>query len=208
MLGDAERYESRWSEEIRVMFRPRRTYQRLARSAKAKPALWLAVRRPLRFLFIIGGFVALSSAGRLYLPHIWWTMFFWSFLPVLQIAGLLLSHRLVAPRTCRAVAIDLYFAGQGPWLLLFVLLAGLCLFAPSVYAAFLALLRTGVLPGAILATIGWSTILTWLFFRHGLGLGKVRSLAGLSVLYGVYGGAMIGYFAAANQIQPLLAGGG
>jgi hypothetical protein len=196
-----------WSDEVRVMLRPFRVYPALAEELADARGWRLALRRPVRWLLVIGAFVSLSSAGRLVALHVASGFVFWSFFPLLQCVGVLVALAVVARERPRAAALDLYFAGQAPWLLFFVVLAGVCLFAPRVYDTFQLLLRTGILPGLFIVTLVWSTLLTWAFFRHGLGLSRRRAWLGFSVLEAVYGGSLVGYFLATTQLQPLLWGG-
>jgi hypothetical protein len=190
------------------MLRPFRGYSRLAQELQGEPLGWrLAVRRPVRWLLVIGAFVSLTSAGRLVALHVASGFVFWSFFPLLQTAGVLAMLALVARGRPRAASLDLYFAGQAPWLLFFVTLTGVCLFAPRVYDAFRWLLGTGVLPGLFVLTLLWSTLLTWAFLRRGLGLGRARATLGFVVLEAVYGGSLLAWFLATDQLQPLLLGG-
>src|SRR6202012_4284608 len=134
------------------------------------------LRRALFFLFGPGSFVSLTAAGRLVAFHVFSTMAFWSFVPLVQAAVFVVALRLVrAPRRPPAHGLDLYFAGHGPWLMFFMLVAGVCLLAPDVYAAMTWLLRSYVLPGLMLVTIGWSGVLTYACFRAGLGLPRRRA---------------------------------
>src|SRR5207244_4068626 len=79
--------------------------------------------------------------------------------------------------------VDLFFAGQGPWLLFFIGIAGVCLFATNVWTALLTLLSTGVLPIYFLLTIAWSVWLTFAFFRGGLGFSPARAAIGCLLFY-------------------------
>ena len=60
-------------------------------------------------------------------------------------------------------------------LLFFLALPAICLFSPDVYGTMTALLRTGALPLTLLATIAWGVMITWAFFREGLGLSRRRA---------------------------------
>lgn len=189
------------------MFRPRATYARLRREGPDGAPLALLVRRPLFLLIVMGAFVSFSSAGRLTAVHLMGTLVFWSFVSVLQmIAVALITATMTKTGGSVARAVDLFFVGQGPWLLFFTLLAGVCLFAPDVYGSFVWLLSTGVLPGAFLVTFAWGALLTWFFLRRGLEMGVLRALAGGAMYFLLYGGAIVGYFALTNQIQPLVLG--
>ena len=63
-------------------------------------------------------------------------MVFWSFVPLVQAAVFAAALSLAALRSQRpkiAPALALYFTGHGPWMVLFWILAGVCLLAPHVY---------------------------------------------------------------------------
>ena len=47
---------------------------------------------------LLGGFVSLTSAGRLVASHIVFTTVFWGFLPLLQMAAVAAAVRAAAPR--------------------------------------------------------------------------------------------------------------
>lgn len=195
-----------WSDDALVMVRPFRAYAALAAAPDDRPARTLATR-VLLFLLVLGGFVSLLSAGRLVAFHVASTMVFWSFVPAVQIAVFTAVLRLTGPRSPRlglAHALGLYFTGHGPWLLFLLLVAGMCLFAPDVYATFTWLLGHGVLPGLMIGTIAWSMLLTYACFRAGLGLARGRAAASTVLFYLGFSSTIVGYYLAMNQIQPQL----
>lgn len=194
-----------WSDDARVMIRPFRVYHELAEASPA-PGVRAAIERAIFLLFVIGAFVSFTAAGRLVAFHVASTMVFWSFVPVIQAVVFALVLRLLAPRAPVSRALALYFTGHGPWLLFLTALAGGCLFAPDVYAAFAALLRTGVLTGLLLGTWIWSGVLTFACFRAGLGLARGRAGLATALFYAGYVAAIVSYYLLMNAIQPQIGG--
>ncbi len=195
-----------WSDDAHVMARPFRAYADLAGAPDGGAARALAVRVAL-VLLVLGGVVSLLSAGRLVAFHVASTMVFWSFVPAVQAAVFAAVLRTCSPRDRRpplAPALALYFTGHGPWLLFLLLIAGVCLFAPDVYATLSWLLGHYVLPALFLATIAWSGVLTFACFRAGLGWTRGRAGAATALFYGGFSGVIVGYYLAMNQIQPQL----
>lgn len=193
-----------WSDEARVMVRPFRAYADLAAAGDDR-AVTTAAARALFFLFVCGAFVSLITAGRLVAFHVVSTMVFWSFIPVVQAAVFLVTLRLVVPEKPRdASSLALYFAGHGPWMLFFVLIAGACLFAPDVSRTLTWMLQKGILPLLFLGTIVWSAVLTYACFRAALALPRARAARATAVFYAAFTVVIIGYYLAMNEIQPQL----
>jgi hypothetical protein len=192
-----------WSEDARLLRRPFLTYGELAADDDDRP-LRTAIGRALLLLFVIGAFVSFTSAGRLVAFHLVGTMIFWSFLPLIQGAVFAATARLLAPRFGVPAALALHFRGYAPWHLFLLATSGVCLFAPDVAKAMLALVRTGVLPGLLALTWATSGLLTFACFRSGLGLVRGRALAATGLYYLGYVIAIVGYYLAMNQIQPQL----
>lgn len=196
-----------WSAEAMLLVRPFSTYRALsaARHERTRGDLLRAVAIEAALL---GGFVSLTSAGRLVFAHVAFTALFWGFLPALQIGAISAAVRVAAPRERVLNAASLYLEGLGPWYVFFLVLPAICLFAPDVYGTMTALLRVGALPIYLLATIGWGVTITWAFFREGLGLPRGRAALGASVFYGIFVGVVVGYYLACNEIQPQIVGTG
>jgi hypothetical protein len=195
------------SDELRVMFRPMATYAELS-AQRELPLSWLvALRRPLLLLVVLGGFVSLTSAGRFTLPDLASTIVAWSFAPVVQTlaltVALALSRSLPSP-SVRPRALDLYFAGQGPWLLFLCVFATGAILLPDPGPAFSTLLRLGVVPLYLLLTILWGGITTWAFFRHGLGLARARAAGATAIFYAIFVGSIAGYYLSVYELQPLV----
>jgi len=184
------------------MVRPFRAYAALAATPDDRPAR-TAVARAAFFLFVCGVFVSLVTAGRLVAFHLVSTMAFWSFIPAVQAAAFLVALRVAGGRPGWG-ALSMYFAGHGPWMALFMALAGMCLFTPDPYAAFMALVRSGALLGMLVAVIAWSGVLTYACYRVGVGLGRRRAAAATALFYLGFAAVIVGYYLAMNEIQPQL----
>ena len=188
------------------MVHPLRGYAELAATADDRPARTLAVRVAF-LLLVLGGFVSLTAAGRLVAFHVASTMVFWSFLPAVQAAVFAAVVRVASPPRQRPLlvpALSLYFTGHGPWLMFLLLVAGVCLAAPDVYAAMSWLLGHGVLPVLFLGAVAWCAVLTFACFRAGLGFSRARAGAATALFYAGFSGVIVGYYLAMNQIQPQL----
>ena len=125
-----------WSNEVKVMFRPTRTYRRLVEEVQATDvntsALWRAIRRPLFAAFLIGAFTSLTTSGQLNAFLVLDGMLFWSFVPLLQLSIMTGLVLVFTPRRLpTASAIDLFFIGHGRWFLWLLAIAGSCLFIPA-----------------------------------------------------------------------------
>lgn len=205
VASDAPIQRDPWSAEAMLLVRPFRTYRALGERRAERTWRDLA-RGLLLFGVLLGAFVSLTSAGRLVLGHIVFTAVFWGFLPMLQIAAIAAALRVTAPRERLVPALSLYFEGMGPWYVFFLALPAICLFSPDVYATMTTLLRTGALPLYMLATIGWGAVITWAFFREGLGLPRRRAGAAAAIFYAIFVGVVVGYYFACNEIQPQIWG--
>lgn len=194
-----------WSAEALLLVRPFRTYRAL--SPLRAERTWSDLARGVCLeLVLLGAFVSLTSAGRLVLGHMLFTAVFWGFLPLLQIVAVIAAVRVASPRERSIPALSLYFEGLGPYYVFFLVLPAICLLAPDVYGAMTALLRVGVLPLYLLGTIVWGGVITWAFFREGLGLSRARSGLGSAVFYAIFVGVVVGYYLACNEIQPQIVG--
>lgn len=195
-----------WSDDARVMVRPFRAYAALAAAPDEHPAR-TAVGRAALILLVIGAFVSLTTAGRLVAFHVASTMLFWSFVPIVQAAVFAAALALAAPRAKRprlAPALALYFTGHGPWMILFWLVAGVCILAPDVYGAMMWLVRGGPMLALLVGTIAWSGVITFACFRSGVGLSRRRAGAATAIFYAGFTAVIVGYYLAMNEIQPQL----
>jgi hypothetical protein len=123
--------------------------------------LWIAARRPLAVALGIGCAASLMAHGtvtpRLALP----AALYWSFVPLLQIAGL----ALILGKDFSAEAIDDFFSGHGPWLLWLGAFAAFWAFVPGPVAYG----KTGfpqVWYALAAVAAVWSAWLDFAFFRR------------------------------------------
>jgi len=101
------------SPEIQIMLRPKRTLLELNK-LPLEDGRWLLWRRPLFVLLILCCSFSLMTSGRLSLHLVASTAIYWSFLPLVQILGLIAVER----GHLKAGTIDRFFMGHGPTLLL------------------------------------------------------------------------------------------
>jgi hypothetical protein len=184
-----------FSDEVRVMFAPRAAYRRLV--AEPPPLGVLAVvRRPALAALVIGGALALTSTGGARPLALATTTLCWCFVPGLQ---LIVAAALLAwwrrPGLRLGAAIDLLFAGQGPWLLWTLGVAASALVAfrlgDHTTPRLLLVLLFGLVP------LGWTAIILVAFCREVLGLEARQALIWMSLyelaIWGLaylYAGAM------------------
>lgn len=161
------------------MFGPRAAYRRLL--AEPAPVGPLAVlRRPALAALVIGGAIALTSTGGARPQALATTTLCWCFVPGVQ---LLVGAALLAiwrrPGLRLGVAIDLLFAGQGPWLLwtLGVAASALVAFRLGSHTTprLLFVLLYALLP------LGWTAIILVAFCREVLGFDGPRALVWMSI---------------------------
>jgi hypothetical protein len=183
------------STPIRLMTRPFRGYRELA-SATERPSVVLGAGR---FLFVVGGFITLTASGRFLPVEAGSAMVSFSWLPLSQAIGLAAALRAFAPRERFLRAYALYLESLGPWLVVFLLLSGLCLFAADPARPIF-----GLLAPAILIASGYSVLLVFALFRAALGLGRARAAGATLVFYVVGNAIVLGYYFAAGQLWPIM----
>ena len=100
------------------MFRPKRAFAELGRLTDRK-GHWLFWRRPLLVVLIFCCGISLMTTGRLSLHLVGSTAIYWSFLPLVEIVGLVAVLRGWPD----ARVADRFFMGHGPWLLFMIAFA-------------------------------------------------------------------------------------
>jgi hypothetical protein len=168
------------SDEVLVMLAPFSAYGRLV-TGELRSDLGVLLRRPALFAVTLGSAVTFAATGRAAVTDLATTIFFWSFVPALQLA-------LAAPfiALCRRPglrlnsALDLFFAGQGPWLLwlLGVSASALVTLRFSQHTV----LRMDLVLGSALVPLIWTSRILFAFCRVVLGLDKRRAF-GWVMLY-------------------------
>jgi hypothetical protein len=165
--------------DLWVMLHPDAVYPQLVK-APADTTRWTAVRRPLLMAVILGCTISLMTEGsvtaRLALP----AAIYWSFMPLLQVACVAISHRLIRPETSLPRAIDLSFAADGPWLLWLLAYASIWALLPPERAYFQANIHWFWYGLAMVAAI-WSGYIDFWYFRAIFGQSPMR--AGRSILF-------------------------
>lgn len=193
----------------RVLAHPLEAYAELGVAARAQsPAALarLALRTVGVTLLVLGGFVSLTTAGRLVAFHVVSTMIFWAFAPLVSLAALALTCRLFARGEPLVRAYALFSLGYAPMLLFVLALAAVCLFARDVYGAFVWLLGSGVLPALLLAAYGWGVASTYGFFSRALRLRRTRAIGATAVYHVAFALLITSYYVVTEQLQPQLWG--
>lgn len=123
---------------------------------------WLLVRRPLVLALALGCAVSSLASGRLSVRLIADGAISFAFVPVIEIGTFAVVYLTAARKRSFARAVDLFFAGNTPWLLWLVWIAALgAVTAPTRGASALLLLQvTAVLPASC------SAYLDFHFFRE------------------------------------------
>ncbi len=189
-----------FSDELRVMFAPAATYQRLLSDPLRRG--WRAtLARPALFALIIGAFVTLTSSGQLYPSLLLGSALGWAWPSALQ---LLVATPLLAVGRRRALplssALDLFFLGHGPWSL-WLLGAAAWMMAdlPEALSTLplIPLLLSASLP------IAWTVFIAWGFARTVLALPAWLALLGVLVYQAIIWGAAYLFVGAATfRLQP------
>ena len=180
---------------MRLMTRPFRGYRELA-EAEAPPSIVIGAAR---FLLVVGAFVAITATGRLAPFETLSAMFSFAWLPVSHVIALTVVLRTFAPTVPFRRAYGLFLESLGPWLLVFLLIAGACLFAPRPAGPVSVILG----PLIVVATI-WSFVLVVALFREALGITRVRTALAAITFYVVMVSVVVGYYFAAGQLWPIL----
>ena len=183
------------SPAARLLLRPFRGYAELAAEEEAPTILGGAAL----LLFALGAFVSFTAAGRLVPLDLALAFGAFAYVPLVQAVALGAATRLVARDVPFRRAFALYLAGHGPYVLLFFVVEGVCLFAPEPAGALLA-----VAPPLALGIFAWGALLTFACFRAGVGLDRRRAAAATGIFYASSTACVLGYFLAAGQLWPIL----
>lgn len=156
---------------------PLAAYRRLvAEPPPPAPTLRVLLRRPALAALVIGGAIALTATGGATARALATTTICWSFVPGLQ---LIVAAALIAlcrrPGLRLPSALDLFFAGQGPWLLWVLGVAAAALVALRLGGHTVPQLRY-VLALALIPGV-WTCFILMAFCQAVLGLDRRRALA-------------------------------
>lgn len=177
------------------MVRPFRAYEELGE--RADEDLASPFERIVRFLLVLGAFIAVSTAGRLVPFHVASTFVTWAFVPILQALAVAIATHVTVGRIYIRRAIGLYFAGHGPWLVFLMLVASACIFVPEPQRLFAAL------PVGLVIAFVWGVVITVGFFTRGLGLGRARGAKAIAIFYAVWILSLATWYVALGQVQTL-----
>ena len=190
-----------WSDQARVLVRPFRAYRALADDDE--PPRRAIFTRLFVLLLALGAFVSFTAAGRLVPLHVVSPSIAWAWVPLWQLASLAVVRRRFLRSEPLSRVYALYLAGHGGWMLLLLGIAGVCLFAPSAPVALLWLLRTGIIPLAVLATFVWGIVVTFALFRGAFALPRRTAITATATFYAVYAGAIVAWFLFTGQLHTL-----
>jgi hypothetical protein len=149
-----------WAPEVWVMLRPSAGYKRLLdQPAGAK---WSSFRRPLFVAFVAGCMFSLTASRTLNLRQLADGTINGGLLLVGQIVAIALSRR--GSHISFSRAIDLFFAGFGPWLVWMLGISTVWAFMPPIRAFVWAGLHM-ILTSVCLVMV-WSGYIDFQFFRQ------------------------------------------
>jgi len=144
------------------------------------PDAWLAIRRPLLVAVVLGCAVSLMTSGRLSLRLAAPATLYWTFVPLLEIAGLAAVWPWKRSPVSFARAIDLFFVSNTPWSLWFTAFAALwALFPPARVFAWTG--NPWPWYASALAVGLWCARLDFRFFRSVPGRTPARACRDLAV---------------------------
>jgi len=142
------------------MLRPAATFPiLLAATEPAGP--WMVWRRPLAIAGLLGCVASLVASGVLTVRLIVPAALVWSYVPIAQVLALVAvtwRRRRAAPY---ARAVDLFFAGHGPWALFLIGIATSLAFLPPEFGW----TRIRIWLGGMAGVMIWSAYLDFWFFR-------------------------------------------
>lgn len=176
------------------MAQPFRGYRDLA--AAEPPTIASGV---FRFMLVVGAFVTLTATGRFAPIEAAFAMVSFSWLPLVHSIGMGITARIFVPKEPFKRVFALYLEALGPWMFVFLILAGSCLFAPHPAKPVFALLG----PLILIASI-WSVIIVFAMFRAGFGLTRARAAGATTLFYVLIHTLILTYYFAMGQLWPIL----
>jgi len=152
-----------------------------------------------RFLLVVGAFVTLTATGRFAPIEAATAMVSFSWLPLVHAVGMGITRRIFVPQIPYKRVFALYLEALGPWMFVFLILSGSCLFAPHPAKPVFALL--GPLLG--IASL-WSIVIVFAMFRSALNQSRLRSAAATATFYVLIHALILTYYLAMGQLWPIL----
>jgi hypothetical protein len=164
-----------WSPDIWVMLQPAAAYKWLV-GLPAGKGRWIALKRPLFVAFLLGCMISLVTSQSLALRVVADAAINASFILLAQIVALAVVRG--RERTVLfSRAIDLFFAGYGPWALWILVYSALWAFASPLHASTWAGSRA-MLSAAVPVAL-WSGYIDYCFFRFVLQRSPERAVRAL-----------------------------
>jgi hypothetical protein len=164
--------------DLWVMLRPAEAYPYL-RKLPAEATRWTAIRRPLLIAAVLGCAMSLLTEGRITLRLALPAAVYWSFIPLLQMACVVVSYRRARPEVSLARAIDLSFAGTAPWMLWLLAYTSVWVLLPPSRAYRMANYH-GIWYGLAWLAAIWSAYIDFWYFR--MVFGKTPAWASGAIL--------------------------
>jgi len=162
------------SNETRVLIDPAGAFRQLMR--EPGDGWWIAARRPLFLLFVIGCVVSFQTSGRLTARLIVDGAVSFAFIPLFELVSLAIVYRRRPPRPVSfARAVDLFFAANAPWLVWMLAFVALRSVQTPRQATALPLPLWRTLELSLLAVAAWSIYIDLHFFREVLPRADGRS---------------------------------
>lgn len=176
--------------EIEILIRPGFVYRQLGAHPPSQSGRWLYVRRPLIIALILGAGISLLVASRLSIELLISTTLCWSFVPLAEIAGLLVVSRRTH-QVSLAQRVDLFLLSHTPWLIWIAILGALGAFLPLL-SVFKSLESWTLMSGAV--ALVWSLWIDYHYFReveraaNGAAIGKliVQRLVSWSLIVAIF----------------------
>jgi hypothetical protein len=168
-----------WSDEVRVMLQPGRAIRALEAATPMRD--YGLIRRPLFLLFLWGCTVSLQTSGRFGVRLIADGMVSFAFVPLVQVAALAIAAGRRPKSLPFAALVDIFFAGNGPWLLWFMAVGVLRSIETPVAAASRPASILFAIDGTAMLAWIWSAYVDWCFFRDVLARPSRRAFQALVV---------------------------
>jgi hypothetical protein len=174
--GNIPRRSSLWSADARVIARPASTFRNLAAALPA-PGIWTALRRPLLLCIVLSYGISMLVAGTVTARLALTAVLTWSYVPLVEVLGLLLVTWRARDRPPSSVTIDAFFVGHAPFTL-FMLLLTFTISSLPVELRWSALIG----PALWLAmfVLAWSAYVDVCFFRYVMHMPTGRA-AGMAI---------------------------
>jgi hypothetical protein len=155
----------RLSHEVAILAHPRAAYE-TARAAGGRGGGWIGLRRPLFAALLLGATVSFLATATLTLRLVLGGALTWSFVPLCETLSLAVTCRTRPAALSRARALDLFFAGQGAWSLVLIIVSAAAAFSdPLRVYAWTAWPQEALIGIGLLGAALWSGYVDLCFFR-------------------------------------------